>query len=88
MDDGIPTGKSYLLFTLKWIAIQFVAFLLCAALFMGDRPILGWLVILVCIYFFWRDGRELAHRAKQGVRRTYDPSTTLPELRVRPRERG
>ena len=88
MSNSIPTGKTYLLFMLKWYAIVFVAFLLCVALFMANQPILGCFVILACIYLVSRDVRELSRRAKRGVRRTYDPSTTLPELRVRQREEG
>ena len=85
MSGGIPTAKTYLLFMLKFYVIAFAAFLLCVALFMADRPILGWLVILACVYFYWRSGRELIRRGKRGVRRTDDPST-IAELRTRPRE--
>ncbi|HKU06812.1 MAG TPA: hypothetical protein VJR30_12155, partial [Bradyrhizobium sp.] len=62
------------------------AFLLCVALFMAQQLLFGCLVIFAVIYLFWRDCRELSRRARRGVRRTYDPSATLPELRTRPRE--
>jgi hypothetical protein len=86
MSNGIPTAKTYLLFMLKFYVIAFAAYLLCVALFMAGRPILGWLVILACVYLYWRSGRELIRRAKRGIRRTDGPATALPEQSTRPRE--
>jgi hypothetical protein len=51
------------------------------ALFFSGHVILGLLAILAFAFLLVRDCREVGRRTG-SVRRTYDPSKALPELRV------
>jgi hypothetical protein len=74
MNDGIPTGKTYLWIALKWGAIITIAIPLCGAVFMSAGAIAGFLAIFLLIVWFCRDSIAIGKRARRGIKQGYAPS--------------
>jgi hypothetical protein len=74
MSEGIPTGKTYLWFALKWNMIAVLVLLLCFILFKSDYAIAGFCLVMFSIFFFIRDSMRVGRRARKGLRRGYTPT--------------
>jgi hypothetical protein len=65
----IPTGRTYLWFSLKWNLIFVATFLACLVLFKAGYLIVGSLVVLAVLVLLIRDYAKLVRRIKLSRRR-------------------
>lgn len=65
--SNIPTGRTYLGFTLAWTVLFFLVYLICIALFAAGRWGIGLLTILLTVCGFVRHSVLLGKRAKRGL---------------------
>ena len=70
MNDKIPIVRTYSGFFLVWIVVQFVVCLVCIALFMSGRWILGIVTILAAVFLYFRHGLSIAGRRRYPEQRT------------------
>lgn len=65
--SNIPTGRTYAGFTLVWICVIFVVYLLCIAVFAAGHWIIGLLIVLPTAYAYVRHAMLIGKRARRGL---------------------
>lgn len=65
--SNIPTGRTYLGFTLVWTIVTFFVFLLCIAIFAAGHWIAGLFIVFLTAYFYVRHCIAIGKRARRGL---------------------
>ena len=71
MNEGDPTAKTFLGFTLLWVPTLIVVAFLGYVLFASNHAVLAAIVIALGVFLFFRHSFAIGRRMRVAIRRRY-----------------